>query len=262
MATEENEIQDVRRTEQGTDRIIALENVWLTFDKPILRGVSLAAHESDTLLIAGESGTGKTTILRLVLRLLVPEKGRVMVHERDITRLSFAEALSVRQKMGMVFQGAALFDSLTVFENVAYPLREHREMDEEAISAVVRQKLEVVDLEPEDVQHRLPAELSGGMKKRVGIARALANEPEIMLYDEPTAGLDPITTGTIVRLIAKLQRDLGVTSVVVSHDLRATLPIATKVAILADQSMRFVGTPSEMRATDDVYVREFLGVEE
>jgi phospholipid/cholesterol/gamma-HCH transport system ATP-binding protein len=239
--------------------VISLEHVWLYFGQPVLRDVSLDIRQSETMLIVGESGSGKTTILKLILRLLIPDRGTVLVHGRDITKLRFAEALRVRQSMGMVFQGSALFDSLTVYENVAYPLVEHRRMKEAEVESIVRQKLQIVDLDIDEVGERLPSELSGGMKKRVGIARALANEPDIMLYDEPTAGLDPITTGTIVRLITKLQRELGVTSVVVSHDLRATLPIASRVAVLADQRIHFLGTPAEMLAAHDPYIQEFLG---
>src|SRR5262249_22535161 len=154
----------------------------------------------------GESGTGKSTILKLMLRLLVPDSGQVCIDGQDITGLTFDEALAVRQKMGMVFQGAALFDSMTVFENVAYPVREHTELIEEEIEERVREKLQFVDLDPERVMEQFPAELSGGMRKRVGIARGMANNPELMLYDEPTSGLDPLTTNTITRLIAKLQR--------------------------------------------------------
>ena len=239
--------------------VIELERVHLAFDRPILEEVSFAAFPGETLVIVGESGTGKSTILKLILRLLQPDSGRVYVSGKDIAGLSFTEALAVRQQMGMVFQSAALFDSMTVFENVAYPLREHTDLDEEAIEARVREKLEFVDLEPDEVVEKLPAELSGGMKKRVGIARGMANNATIMLYDEPTSGLDPLTTGTITRLIMKLQRELNVTSVVVSHDIRSAFRMGTHIALLADRSIRFFGTPEEMAASDDRYIRDFLG---
>ena len=239
--------------------VIELERVHLAFDRPILEDVSFAAFPGETLVIVGESGTGKSTTLKLILRLLQPDSGKVYVSGQDIAGLTFTEALAVRQKMGMVFQSAALFDSMTVFENVAYPLREHTDLDDDAIEARVREKLEFVDLDPEDVMEKLPAELSGGMKKRVGIARGMANNAEIMLYDEPTSGLDPLTTGTITRLIMKLQRELNVTSIVVSHDIRSAFRMATHIALLADKRIQFFGTPEEMAASDDRYIRDFLG---
>ena len=248
--------------QEGRDpgrRIITLENISLAFDEPILQDVSFAAKGGETIVVVGESGTGKSTILRLILRLLVPDKGRVCIDGDDITGLTFDQALEVRQKMGMVFQGAALFDSMTVNDNIAYPLREHTELSEDEIEARVREKLEFVDLDPDKVMDQMPSELSGGMRKRVGVARGLANNPEIMLYDEPTSGLDPLTTATITYLIIKLQRELGVTSVVVSHDIRSAFRMASKIALLANKNISFFGTPEEMTGSDDPYLREFLG---
>jgi phospholipid/cholesterol/gamma-HCH transport system ATP-binding protein len=239
--------------------VLSLDHVSLAFDVPILEDVSFDAHNGETVVIVGESGTGKSTILKLILRLLVPDKGRVLVDGEDITGLTFDEALKVRQKMGMVFQGAALFDSMTVFENVAYPLREHTDLDEDAIEARVREKLEFVDLEADRVMQQFPSELSGGMRKRVGIARGMANNPEIMLYDEPTSGLDPLTTATITTLILKLQHELDVTSIVVSHDIRSVFRMASKVALLHERQIKFFGTPEEMSGADDRYIRDFLG---
>src|SRR5688572_13124430 len=239
--------------------VIELQDVSLSFEQPILENVSFKALEGETVVIVGESGAGKSLTLKLILRLLTPDKGRGLIDGEDIAPLSFNEALQVRQKMGMVFQGAALFDSLTVFENVAYPLREHTELKDEEIEQRVREKLQFVDLEPDEVLQKLPSELSGGMRKRVGIARGMANDPEIMLYDEPTSGLDPLTTGTITRLIMKLQRELRATSIVVSHDIRSVFRMATKVALLHDHRIDFVGTPEEMAAAEDPYIRDFLG---
>ena len=263
------EVREAVREELSRDRghtgefrgaaVIELDHVSLAFDEPILVDVSLAAHEGETIVIVGESGTGKSTTLKLILRLLVPDSGQVLIDGQDIAHLSFDEALEVRQRMGMVFQGAALFDSMTVFENVAYPLREHTDLSEDEIVARVREKLEFVDLDPDRVLDQLPAELSGGMKKRVGIARGMANNPRIMLYDEPTSGLDPLTTGTITRLIMKLQRELGVTSIVVSHDIRSAFRMATRIALLADKHIVFFGTPEEMAASENEYIRDFLG---
>jgi|SRR6185503_2644939 len=244
---------------QASGPVVALDHVSLSFDQPVLSDVSFAAEQGDTLAIVGESGTGKSTILKLILRLLVPDGGRVMIAGKDITGLTFDEALEVRQHMGMVFQGAALFDSMTVFENVAYPLREHTDMSEDEIEARVREKLEFVDLEADRVMHQMPAELSGGMRKRVGVARGMANNPRIMLYDEPTSGLDPLTTATITKLIMKVQREHNATSIVVSHDIRSVFHMASRVALLHDQHVTFLGTPEEMTASEDRYIQDFLG---
>jgi phospholipid/cholesterol/gamma-HCH transport system ATP-binding protein len=262
MVAEAGEAEQEKTLQKGGAKrpaVIALENVSLAFEEPILQNVSFDAREGETVVVVGESGTGKSTILKLLLRLLVPEQGKVCIDGEDITGLTFDDALKVRQKMGMVFQGAALFDSMTVFENVAYPLREHTELNEDEIMARVREKLDFVDLDPDKVMDQMPSELSGGMKKRVGIARGLANNPEIMLYDEPTSGLDPLTTATITYLIIKLQRELGVTSVVVSHDIRSAFRMASKIALLANKRIEFFGTPEEMTGSDDPYLREFLG---
>jgi phospholipid/cholesterol/gamma-HCH transport system ATP-binding protein len=239
--------------------VIELDHVYLSFDRPILEDVSLEARKGETICLVGESGTGKSTTLKLILRLLIPDRGNVCIHGEDITDLTFEQALDARQRMGMVFQSAALFDSMSVFENVAYPLREHTRMDDDEIEARVREKLAFVDLDPDQVMGQLPSQLSGGMRKRVGIARGMANNPEIMLYDEPTSGLDPLSTGTITRLIMKLQRELDVTSVVVSHDIRSVFRMATRVAVLNERRIVFFGTPEEMAGADDKYLRDFLG---
>ncbi|HJQ09923.1 MAG TPA: ABC transporter ATP-binding protein [Gemmatimonadaceae bacterium] len=247
------------RERAAAQKVISLESIFLAFDEPILENVSFDAREGETIVVVGESGTGKSTILKLILRLLVPDSGRVSIDGEEITHLTFDDALKVRQKMGMVFQGAALFDSMSVYENVAYPLREHTTLEEDEIEARVREKLDFVDLEPDRVMDQFPSELSGGMKKRVGIARGLANNPEIMLYDEPTSGLDPLTTATITYLIIKLQRELGVTSVVVSHDIRSAFRMASKIALLANKRIGFFGSPEEMTGSDDPYIHDFLG---
>lgn len=242
------------------DPVIELENVHLAFEHPILQGVDLQVRQGETLLVLGESGTGKSTILKLILRLLLPDEGNIRVFGREITDLSFGKALELRQRIGMVFQNAALFDSVDVFDNIAYPLRENTSMAEEEIAEVVRQRLSFVDLDPDKVGPQLPGELSGGQKKRVGLARAIATDPQIVLYDEPTAGLDPLTIGTIGDLTRKLQRERGVTSIVVTHDLRAGFRVASRVNLLRDGQIAFDGSPEEMIAEDDDYIQRFLAL--
>ncbi len=239
--------------------VIECRNLWLAFgDNLVLEDISFEVREGDNLAIVGVSGVGKSTILKLILRLLVPDSGDVLIDREDINHLSFAEVLKVRQKMGMVFQASALFDSLTVFENVAFPLREHMDLPEDELTERVRAALAMVDLSMDELGYRLPAELSGGQKKRVGIARAIAHTPKILLYDEPTTGLDPVTARTIVELIKRLQTELDVTSVVVSHDMKAVLEVSTHIAMLRDCRIIFYGTPEEILTSDNPYVREFV----
>jgi phospholipid/cholesterol/gamma-HCH transport system ATP-binding protein len=248
------------RADEDAEPVIELEDIHLAFDEPILKGVSLAVRKGETLLVLGESGIGKSTILKLILRLLVPDRGTIRVLGQEITDITFQEALDMRRKIGMVFQNAALFDSVNVYDNVAYPLRENTSMSESEIEGVVRERLEFVDLDPDTVGVRLPGELSGGMKKRVGIARAIATSPHIVLYDEPTAGLDPLTVGTIGDLIRKLQRELDVTSIVVTHDIRAGFRVASRVNLIREGQIAFDGLPEDMIAEDDPYIQRFLAL--
>jgi len=239
--------------------IIEGRNLSLGFgDNLVLDDISFEVREGDNLAIVGGSGVGKSTVLKLILRLLVPDNGQVLIDREDINQLSFEEVLKVRQKMGMVFQASALFDSLSVFENVAFPLREHTDLPEDELTERVDQALVMVDLSMDELGYRLPAELSGGQKKRVGIARAISHSPKILLYDEPTTGLDPVTARTIVELIKRLQTELDVTSVVVSHDMKAVLEVSTHIAMLRDCRIIFYGTPDEIVVSDDPYVREFV----
>jgi len=239
--------------------VIELRGVRLAFgDRPVLDGIDLVVAANETVCILGGSGAGKSTVLRLILGLTQPDEGEVIVAGRDISAASFEEILEMRREMGMVFQGAALFDSLTVFDNVGFYLFEHTGLDEEEIRERVTRVLEMVDLEPDEVMDQLPSELSGGMRKRVGVARALIHEPRLLLYDEPTSGLDPITTRTIDDLIRKLQRELDVTSVVVTHDLDSAFRIADRLALLYEGHIVFEGDEEEMRRSDNEYVREFI----
>jgi phospholipid/cholesterol/gamma-HCH transport system ATP-binding protein len=238
--------------------LIELTNVDLSFDHPILRDLTMTVNEGETLLVLGESGTGKSTLLKLILRLLQPDRGSVCVFGTHLGPLSFQEVLDMRRHIGMVFQSAALFDSMTVYENIAYPLRENTDMGEDEIERVVREKLQFVDLDPDRDMDKLPSELSGGMRKRVGLARAIATDPEIVLYDEPTAGLDPLAVETITDLIKKLQQDKGVTSILVTHDLRAGFKVASRVNLLKEGEIHFDGSPEEMIASRDRYIRSFI----
>jgi phospholipid/cholesterol/gamma-HCH transport system ATP-binding protein len=243
----------------GPEPIIELRGVRLGFeDRVVLDGIDLAVAERETVCILGGSGAGKSTVLRLILGLIHPDEGEIIVAGRDMSTATFDEVLEMRREMGMVFQGAALFDSLTVFDNVGFYLFEHTRLPESEIRRKVVEALEVVDLDPDEVMHLLPSELSGGMRKRVGVARALIHEPRLLLYDEPTSGLDPITTRTIDGLVRKLQRELGVTSVVVTHDLESAYRIADRVALLYEGEIVFEGDPEEMRHSDHPYVREFV----
>lgn len=238
---------------------VELRGVRLEYgSRVVLDDVSFGLRHGETFAILGGSGAGKSTILRLILRLTLPDAGAVRVRGVDVTDAPLEEVLSLRRRMGMVFQASALFDSLSVYDNVAFPLEEHTGLGDEAIRARVREVLTFVDLDPDEVGELLPAQLSGGMKKRVGIARAIAHEPELLLFDEPTTGLDPITTRTINELILKLQRELTVSAIVVTHDIRSVFTISDRSALLHEGRIVFMGTPEEMRASEDEYVREFL----
>ena len=235
-----------------------LAHVSVTFQRPVLRDVSLSVPPAEMLAIIGESGTGKSTLLRLLLGLQRPDAGTVRVFGRDLGSIAPAALQTLRRDIGMVFQGAALFDSLSTFENVAFALRERGELSESEIRARVRETLALVDLDADEVASRFPAQLSGGMRKRVGIARAVAPRPSLLLYDEPSAGLDPLTGDTVTALMKRLQRELHVTSIIVSHDVRAMLQIADRIALLHDGRFAFLGTPDAMRTSDEPYTQTFV----
>jgi len=222
----------------------------------VLKGINLSIAEGETIVVLGGSGAGKSVLLRHINGLLKPDAGRVFVDGEDITDFSEEQLIPIRTKVGMVFQGGALFDSLDVFENVAYALREHTTFSEEEIAARVNEKLRLVGLE--NAQEMMPSDLSGGMKKRVSLARALAIEPKGLLYDEPTTGLDPIIARKINEMIRNLQNILGVTSVVVTHDIKSAFTVADRIALLYKGKIRFVGTVQETQTTDDPIVREFI----
>lgn len=222
----------------------------------VLRGVDLAIQAGESLTIMGGSGTGKSVLLRLIIGLVKPDAGQILLEGRDIVPLSERELLGARRRVGMVFQNAALFDSLSVGENVAFALREHTDLDEAAIQARVTEALGLVGLA--DIQGKEPADLSGGMRKRVAVARAIALPPSILLYDEPTTGLDPANVDKITDLILDLKTKLGVTSVVVTHDMPSAFKVSDRLAMLHQGRIAAVGTPDEIQTEHDSLFSEFL----
>lgn len=265
--------------------VLELHNIFMSYEEEenVLRGVSITIPKGETKIVLGGSGSGKSTILKLILGLEKPDSGHIFVDGEDITYYSEPELMHVRQKIGMVFQEGALFDSLTVGENIVYRLREQRITDEDLIQETIIKLLSFVDLE-EDDQYKMPGELSGGMRRRVAIARALVGTPQIMLYDEPTAGLDPITSRHITELMIKLRDIAKVTSIFVTHDLNSALLMArqlavfdtktntvimesegdnlclvnTKFVLLKDGLVIFEGTDEELKASEDPYIKTFL----
>jgi phospholipid/cholesterol/gamma-HCH transport system ATP-binding protein len=224
--------------------------------KQVLRGVNLKVYRGEVLVILGGSGTGKSVTLRHMLGLEAPDGGRVLVEEEDVTDLPEEEFYRVRKKFGMLFQSGALFDSMTVFENIAYPLREHTDMSEDEIAHAVREKLELVNLPA--TEHMMPVDLSGGMRKRVGLARSIVLDPKMILYDEPTTGLDPITSQKINEMIIDLQAKLNVTSVVVTHDIQSAFSVGDRIAFLNKGVFEWTGPIDEARDSDHPILREFL----
>ncbi|MDA0293513.1 MAG: ATP-binding cassette domain-containing protein [Verrucomicrobia bacterium] len=245
-------------TEQAHPReIIRVDNLVQTLgDQEILRGFSLKVHQGETLVLLGRSGGGKSVFLRHLIGLMQPISGTVTVGQEIISGLPERELAKVRRSMGMLFQNGALFDSLTVADNVAFPLRERGETDETVVAAKVAEALQMVDLAGQEA--KMPVNLSGGMRKRVALARALVSQPRCMLYDEPTAGLDPIVADSIDLLIRRLQRKLGVTSIVVTHDMKSTFTIADHVALLHEGRCYFYGTCDQLRASTDPVIRDFV----
>ena len=237
--------------------MIKLSSITMNFhDRDILQDINLDIARGETMVVIGPSGSGKSTLLRLIIGLLKPTTGEVWVKGQEISGLSEDSLNRIRIGMGMVFQYSALFDSMTVGENVAFGLREHTKMSEEEIAKVVSRNLRMVGLAGQ--QEIMPNELSGGMKKRVSLARAIAIRPEIVLYDEPTAGLDPIMSGTIDRLIMNTKRVLGVTSVVVTHHMSSAFKIADRIAMIHGGRIIEVGTVEQIKNSENAIVQQFI----
>lgn len=236
---------------------VRLDNISKSFGtKHVLRGVNLEIMRGEIIYIIGKSGSGKSVTLKNITGLLKPDTGRVIIDGLDVHALGDKDLNALRRKMGVLFQMAALFDSMSVFENVAFAPRRFTRMTEAEIQKLVLEKLELVGLR--GVEHLNPSALSGGMQKRVGLARAIALDPEIVLYDEPTTGVDPILGAAVDDLIKSLNAKIGVTSIVISHDIASVFRTAQRVAMLYDGVFRLIGTPDDFKKSDDPVIRQFV----
>ncbi len=237
--------------------MIELIDIQKSFNaKRVLDGVHLKIERGETMVIIGGSGSGKSVLIKHIIGLLRPDRGEVWVDGKNLNTLDARALNELRKKFGMLFQGAALFDSLTVWENVGFGLRYHRRISDREIREIARQKLAMVGLR--DIEDRMPSELSGGMKKRVGLARAIAMEPEILLYDEPTTGLDPIMADVINELVLEMKRQLTVTGVAITHDMTSAYKIADRIAMLYQGRIEEVGDPEEIRGSQNPVVQQFI----
>ena len=222
----------------------------------VLRGINLDIYHGETLVLLGTSGGGKSVLVKHLTGLLRPLSGQIWVNDIEISRLSERKLVPIRHQIGMMFQGGALFDSFSVFENVAFPLREAGNIEESEIQARVSEALEIVKLT--EHAHKLPSDISGGMRKRVALARVVVDQPQCVIYDEPHAGLDPITGNTIDHLIKAMQRDRGITNVVITHEMRSVFRIADRVIFMKEGTVYWMGTPSELLASEDPELKNFI----
>jgi len=243
--------------QRGGGNIIRIRGLKKSFGpEVVLDSLDLDIERGQTLVVIGRSGCGKSVLLKHITGLVRPDAGEILFEGEDMTRFARKKLFQMRMHFGMLFQGSALFDSMTAGENVALPLRKHSEMSEEKIATVVGEKLQLVGLT--GVSAHYPAEMSGGMKKRVGLARAVVMNPQVVLYDEPTTGLDPIMADVINELIRTLQRELAITSVVVTHDIKSAYHVGDRIAMLHEGRIIFSGTPDEVRRTDNPVLRQFV----
>jgi phospholipid/cholesterol/gamma-HCH transport system ATP-binding protein len=237
--------------------MVTITDVWKGFGhNKVLKGITLRIEKGETMVIIGRSGCGKSVLLKHIIGLMKPERGKIEVFDNDITRMNEQGMQTIRKRFGMLFQGAALFDSLNVAENVGFFLFEHTNMKKNEIMRIVSEKLKLVGLS--GVEHLMPSDLSGGMKKRVGLARAITASPSIILYDEPTTGLDPILAANINKLIKELQNKLSLTSIIVTHDMTSAYTIADRIAMIYDGKIIEVGTPKEIKNTSNPVVQQFI----
>lgn len=236
--------------------MIEIKHLQKQFDgKSVLSDISLIISEGQIMVIAGGSGCGKTVLLRSIIGLIQPDSGSIRVNDQEITKMNRNQLFEIRKHFGMLFQSAALFDSMTVEENVGLALREHTDLSESEIRDQISEKLELVGLQ--GAERKKPAELSGGMKKRVGLARALVMKPKYVLFDEPTTGLDPITSDAINRLILDTQHQLRITAIVVTHDMHSAFQIGDQIAMIHEGQVVFSGSPEAFQNSDHPYVRKF-----
>ncbi|MHC4182787.1 MAG: ABC transporter ATP-binding protein [Planctomycetota bacterium] len=237
--------------------IIELKDVHTSFNGTLVHsGINLCINEGEVMSLIGSSGVGKSVLLKELIGILKPDKGEIFIMGKNIVPLKEEELTRIRRDIGILFQGAALFDSLSVYENIAYPLREHMNLTEKEIKEKIKEKLSLVGLE--GVEEKMPDELSGGMKKRVGLARAIAIEPKIILYDEPTTGIDPITAEKINELILSLQNKLGITTIVVTHDLHCVKKVSDRMAMLFDGKIITEGTWDEFENSELKVIKDFI----
>lgn len=237
--------------------MIEVVDLYKSFDsKQVLQGVNLEVNRGESMVVIGGSGSGKSVLIKNIIGIMTPDKGSVLIENVDITKIKENELNEVRKKFGMLFQGSALFDSLSVWENVGFGLRQHTKMSDKEIKEISSEKLRMVGLV--GIEDLMPSDLSGGMRKRVGLARAIAMNPEILLYDEPTTGIDPIMADVINELIIEMKKKLKVTSIAITHDIVSAYKIADKIAMLYNGEIIEIGTPEEIKNTKNPVVKQFI----